>query len=304
MRELQAQVVNNTLKDELVESRELRNKLIVNETVFEDSRVKALTSFLLPKDFGATTEQVANYFEVGSISAIKSLVHDNKDELVENGLRNATKEELSSLKELGCISKNTSSITLFSRRGILNIAMLLRDSQVAKTIRSVLLDATESKTVVKEIINQQAPQCMEDILIAQLQEMKAVKQQLNQVNHNALEAKAQSQKVKQEIEDMKDSMPLFKVECDELVSMVKKKATHILGGYKSNAYNDKSVLQRVYQDIYAQIKREFGIDKCSGIKRKDFSIAKHIIEEYKAPMVLIQDINLLNSQTSLFDKSK
>lgn len=150
----------------------------------------------------------------------------------------------------------------------------------------------------------QNPMCIEDAIIESMKLQKELKEQLNQVNHNALEAKAQSQEVKQEIEDMKDSMPLFKIECDDLVSMVKKKATHILGGYKSNAYNDKSVLQRVYKDIYAQINREFGVEKCSGIKRKDFDIAKQFVAEYKAPLVLIQDINMLNNQTTLFDKKE
>lgn len=150
----------------------------------------------------------------------------------------------------------------------------------------------------------QKPMCIEDAIIESMKLQKELKEQLNQVNCHALEAKAQSQEVKQEIEDMKDSMPLFKVECDDLVSMVKKKATHILGGYKSNAYNDKSILQRVYKDIYAQINREFGVEKCSGIKRKDFDIAKQFVEDYKAPMVLVQDINLANSQTTLFDKDK
>lgn len=150
----------------------------------------------------------------------------------------------------------------------------------------------------------QKPMCIEDAIIESMKLQKELKEQLNQVNCHALEAKAQSQEVKQEIEDMKDSMPLFKIECDDLVSMVKKKATHILGGYKSNAYNDKSILQRVYKDIYAQINREFGVEKCSGIKRKDFDIAKQFVEDYKAPMVLVQDINLANSQTTLFDKDK
>ena len=150
----------------------------------------------------------------------------------------------------------------------------------------------------------QKPMCIEDAIIESMKLQKELKEQLNQVNCHALEAKAQSQEVKQEIEDMKDGMPLFKVECDDLVSMVKKKATHILGGYKSNAYNDKSILQRVYKDIYAQINREFGVEKCSGIKRKDFDIAKQFVEDYKAPMVLVQDINLANSQTTLFDKKE
>ena len=125
------------------------------------------------------------------------------------------------------------------------------------------------------------------------------------MHYRALEEHSQEiQEVRAEVAELKDSMPLFKVECDELVSMVKKKVTHILGGYKSNAYNDKSVQQRAYHDIYAQIKREFGVDKCSGIKRKQFDLAKQIVTDYKAPLVLTQDIDALNNQTTLFDKKE
>lgn len=139
-------------ENELITMKEARMNLINREDVFTDARVKALSSFLLPKDFGATTQMVADYFEVGSVSAIKSLIKDNREELEGNGLRLTTKDELSSLKELGYISKNSGNVNVFTRRTILNVAMLLRDSEVAKQIRTVLLDATENTTVIKEIV--------------------------------------------------------------------------------------------------------------------------------------------------------
>ena len=139
-------------ENELITLKEARTNLMSREDVFDDTRVKALSSFLLPKDFGATTQMVADYFEVGSVSAIKSLIKDNREELEGNGLRLTTKDELSSLKELGYISKNSGNVNIFTRRTILNVAMLLRDSEVAKQIRTVLLDATENANVIKEII--------------------------------------------------------------------------------------------------------------------------------------------------------
>ena len=163
MKELQKKVVNTTLKGEmdLVNRRELRDRLVGNEVVFNDKRVKALGAFLLPKDFGATTEQVANYFEVGE-ECINSLVKDNRTELLSNGLVVNEGKQLKSLKDTCQIQSRAKALTTFSRRAILNVAMLLRDSQVAKTIRSVLLDATESKTVVKEIVKQQDSYMIED----------------------------------------------------------------------------------------------------------------------------------------------
>lgn len=139
---------------DLVDNRELRNSLVENEAVFDDSRVKALAGFLLPKDFGATTEQVASYFEVG-IETIQKVIQRNRTELAENGFKHFSKSEIQNGQAVQLASIPNRGINIFSRRAILNVAMLLRDSHVAKTIRSVLLDATENKTVVKEIVNQQ-----------------------------------------------------------------------------------------------------------------------------------------------------
>ena len=154
-------------ENELITMKEARNNLIEREDVFDDTRVKALSSFLLPKDFGATTQMVADYFEVG-FKAIESLVNDNLEELTENGFVVHTRENLlTSFKNVKTkrggfdvlddndnilFSGSNKGVRIFTRRTILNVAMLLRDSAVAKQIRTVLLDATENTTVVKEII--------------------------------------------------------------------------------------------------------------------------------------------------------
>ncbi len=117
---------------DLADNRELRNSLVENEAVFEDSRVKVLAGFLLPKDFGATTEQVANYFEI-PIGTLKSTISEHSKELIGNGYKTYEKEELKVLKgelENPTTLKFTSSLGVFSRRAILNVAMLLRDSSV------------------------------------------------------------------------------------------------------------------------------------------------------------------------------
>ena len=125
------------------------------------------------------------------------------------------------------------------------------------------------------------------------------------LHYKALEEHSQEiQEVRAEVADLKDNMPLFNIECKEIQSLVKKKGTSVLGGYKSNAYNDNSLRGKVYSDIQKQLRREFGVEKYEAIKRSQFDIAKQIVNEYKAPIVLIQEINALNSQTTLFDKKE
>ena len=105
--------------------------------------------------------------------------------------------------------------------------------------------------------------------------------------------------VREEVTDLKDNMPLFNVECKELQALVRSKGVQVLGGYKSTAYNDHSLRGKVYSDIQRQIKREFGVSKYEAIKRSQLDIARSIVEEYKAPTVLVTEISNLNNQMRL-----
>ncbi|WP_202905436.1 ORF6C domain-containing protein, partial [Clostridium botulinum] len=49
------------------------------------------------------------------------------------------------------------------------------------------------------------------------------------------------QKLENEVKDLKDNMPLFNIDCEELQKAVKKKAVKCLGGYNRKAYYDKSL---------------------------------------------------------------
>lgn len=63
-----------------------------------------------------------------------------------------------------------------------------------------------------------------------------------------------------------------------------------------NAYNDKSLRAKLYADIYRQLKREFGIDTYKAIKRNQAGLALEIVEQYRPPMVLAQEIEWENAQ--------
>ncbi|MGI5427097.1 restriction endonuclease [Streptomyces sp. CA-179760] len=119
----------------LLESRTLRGSVLDRTDVLD--RVKTLS--LLPDGMHVTTAMVAAYFEVG-LEAVKSLVKDHRTELEASGYRLLTGEELRSFKNLSGIQSRTRSLALFSRRAVLNTAMLLRDSEVARQVRVYLLD--------------------------------------------------------------------------------------------------------------------------------------------------------------------
>ncbi|MGC9536905.1 restriction endonuclease, partial [Streptomyces sp. UG1] len=106
-------------------------------------RVKALS--LLPDGMHVTTAMVAAYFEVAE-TVINNLLNRHRQELESNGLRVLRGPELREFKELNLsfyqsgYPQPRSSLAIWSRRAVLNVAMLLRDSDVARQVRTYLLD--------------------------------------------------------------------------------------------------------------------------------------------------------------------
>ena len=102
--------------------------------------------------------------------------------------------------------------------------------------------------------------------------------------------------VKNKVDKLEEDMPLFQIDCKEIQALVRKKGIEALGGYKSVAYNDNSLRGKVYSDIQHQIRREFGVSRYEAIKRSQLEMAKEIISNYKAPLVLENEIKLLNEE--------
>jgi hypothetical protein len=123
----------------LVESRTARQQYGSRIDVLD--KVRAVP--FLPDDLHVTTEGVAAFFDT-AIETIKSLVKDNRAELEVNGYRVLEGPELRSFKDLCRIPSQARSLALFDRRTLLNVAMLLRDSEVARQVRRYLLDSEQA----------------------------------------------------------------------------------------------------------------------------------------------------------------
>ena len=142
---------------DLIENQDIREKMIDNVSVLE--KVKDL--LLLGDSEFATTQQVADYYEV-DISVIQKLVSRNKQELESNGLKLNSKNDIKNLIGQDVkleIAIPNRGMKLFPKRAILNIGMLLRDSKVAKEVRTRLLDIihdTEKNNpkIINNIINE------------------------------------------------------------------------------------------------------------------------------------------------------
>ena len=131
--------------------------------------------------------------------------------------------------------------------------------------------------------------------------LKAVKKlspmELMELQFIALkEQKEKIAQVENRVDKLEEDMPLFQIDCKEIQALVRKKGIEALGGYRSIAYNDNSLRGKVYSDIQQQIRREFGVLRYEAIKRSQLEMAKEIIINYKAPLVLENEIKLLNGQ--------
>ena len=121
--------------------------------------------------------------------------------------------------------------------------------------------------------------------------------ELKELQFKAL--KEQEEKIAQvenKVDKLEEDMPLFQIDCKEIQALVRKKGIEALGGYKSVAYKDNSLRGKVYSDIQHQIRREFGVSRYEAIKRSQLEMAKEIISNYKVPLVLENEIKLLNEE--------
>ncbi|MGB3602759.1 MAG: phage antirepressor KilAC domain-containing protein [Gordonia sp. (in: high G+C Gram-positive bacteria)] len=114
----------------------------------------------LPDDMNALTPMVAEFYGVG-LEAVKSAVKDNREELEEDGYRVVIRSEFERFYEdLSNLDPRARQIALFPRRAILRIGMLLRDSDVARRVRDMLLDVERADATVHFLIPKTLPEAL------------------------------------------------------------------------------------------------------------------------------------------------
>ncbi|WP_443721166.1 hypothetical protein [Ruminococcus bicirculans (ex Wegman et al. 2014)] len=146
--------------ESMVDNHDLRNELIARTEVLD--KVKKL--LLIPEMNCMTIRQVADYYEV-DVDTIKRCCQRNRTEIEGDGVVNKTPKIFKEiLKGTTCSVKNfeqkngklaiqiddntrleipNRGIKCFSKRAILRIGMLLRDSEIAQEVRTQLLNIVE-----------------------------------------------------------------------------------------------------------------------------------------------------------------
>ena len=94
-------------------------------------------------------------------------------------------------------------------------------------------------------------------------------------------------------------LPLMPDAADDVSDAVKKRGVEILGGKESNAYNNRGLRQKLYNNLYANLKYNFKVKKYKQIKNQQKEDALRIIAKYEPPYFLQSEIDNENAQESL-----
>lgn len=106
-------------------------------------------------------------------------------------------------------------------------------------------------------------------------------------------------KVDKDLQEFKADMPLLALECQRITRAKNQKVVPLMGGKSAPAYKNKSLMHKVYSDVDAQLRREFGVNTYKAIKRSQCDLAVKIVEDYALPMYLKEEIDAENAQMCL-----
>lgn len=123
----------------LMESLSLRQKLCTDANTSILNKIGHLVT--LPNNGWAIKENVAKFYQV-SLGTLDSLIKRHLKELKEDGYKVLSRKEFENLHEASLEIPNR-GLAIFPRRAILRIGMVLRDSVIAKQVRSYLLNIEE-----------------------------------------------------------------------------------------------------------------------------------------------------------------
>lgn len=136
------------------------------------------------------------------------------------------------------------------------------------------------------------PKSTMELLRLEFQAIEEIEAKVNEVDFKVNE-------VHNDLINFKQELPLLAVDIEKLRKAKNRVAVGILGGKDSQAYNDNSLRSRLYSDLNRDFKRQFNIDTYKALKRCELDKAIKVIENYKAPLCLIEEIANKNGQLKL-----
>ena len=266
---------------QIMENKELRNKLAERYEVLD--KVKNLITF---SDTGLiTAQQISNYYEV-DYEVVKKVWQRNKDEFVEDGILTLSGKEVKEkfLGENQSLKKYSGGFSidnidfsnkinlLFSRRAVLRIGMLLRDSKIAKEVRTQLLNIegkVDVETKLSDINEEQSLALSLGMALAS-GDLNAITIATGNMmafkNRHIKKLEVANKALSESILDWEDR--------DKLNSAVRRFAS------RTNVY-----FPNVWNDLYKELKYGYHIDVKTRDKKKNEPLIS-TIKEFEWPTVI------------------
>lgn len=247
------------------------NDMVENkmQTPIEWNGQVVITTAQLAEVYGTTADNINNNFSQNS----------NRFEAGKHYIL-LTGEELRQFKNLpvinGVVSKNTSRLYLWTRRGASRHCKILGTDKAWEQFDYLEDNYFERKTQPK------LPQTPMELLELHYEAIKQVDSKVNTLEER--------------FNDFEQSLPLLPEDADDVSKEVKKRVVEVLGGKDSNAYHDKSLSQKVFMDAYRNLKSNFDVSSYKAIKRNRRDMAVQIAREYKPPLYLAEQIQAENAQ--------
>lgn len=221
-----------------------------------------------------TTQQVAEAYETDRKTISYNFNHNKERYKVGKHYILLEGDELRAFRENHDLPSNLNKIYLWTEKGCLLHAKSLGTDKAWEAYE-YLIDFYFNKKKTLSAIEQ----------------LQLTQQAVLEVN-NKIDA------VSKDLQDFKDDMPVLGCDIDKLQYAKNRKVVPLLGGKESAAYQDKSLRGKVYSDIGTEIRRQFRIPNQKCLKRNQLEQAITVIENYKLPIVLQEEIEDLNSQMS------
>lgn len=121
-----------------------RQNVLNNSIVLENLRTYlGVPGLLFNEEYKYTKQQISDFYLI-DISTIERYLENNEKELKHNGYEVLKGKNLKTFKEhfghILNLSNNTAHLGIFNFRSFLNLGMLLSESEIAKALRSKILD--------------------------------------------------------------------------------------------------------------------------------------------------------------------
>lgn len=234
--------------------------------ITEYKNIRVLTTQQIAEAYGSDTRVISNNF------------NRNRERYIEGKhyicLEDGEKREFVDHHQIDDGSKKASKLYLWTEKGAFLHAKSL-NTDVAWEVYDKLVDSYFEKSKAVPMTTDQKIQ-----LLAQ----------------GNVELTEKVNAIDKDLQEFKQDMPLLALECQRITRAKNQKVVPLMGGKNAPAYKNKSLMHKVYSDVDAQLRREFGVNTYKAIKRSQCDLAVEIIKKYELPRCLREEIEDENSQ--------